>query len=112
VEGSWIEPINSLFYDINTNQVDDWTEQGLNHLQLGIIATPMNSLATLLDNPLRILRAIRFAAQLEFVMNSSLKRAAMDARVRRALQRKVSKDCIGKEMDAIFSTHDPTRTPI
>ena len=43
VEDAWRRDltINSLFYNINTNQVEDWTEQGLQDLQLGVIATPV-----------------------------------------------------------------------
>ena len=94
VEDAWRRDltINSLFYNLNTNQVEDWTEQGLQDLQLGIIATPVMPLATLLEDPLRILRAIRFAAQLSFTVDASLKKAAMDPRVWQALQLKVSRD--------------------
>jgi tRNA nucleotidyltransferase/poly(A) polymerase len=112
VEDAWRRDltINSLFYNINTNQVEDWTEQGLQDLQLGVIATPvMTPLATLLEDPLRILRAIRFAAQLSFSMETSLKKAATDSRVRRALRLKVSRDRIGNEIDLVFQTRDPRR---
>ena len=111
VEDAWRRDltINSLFYNLNTNQVEDWTEQGLQDLQLGIIATPVMPLATLLEDPLRILRAIRFAAQLSFTMDASLKKAAMDPRVWQALQLKVSRDRIGNEIDLMFQTRDPCR---
>jgi len=101
--------INSLFYNVNTNQVEDWTEQGLHDLEFRKIATPQQPLATLLEDPLRILRAIRFAAQLSFHMDLALKVAALDPRVRLALRQKVSRDRIGNEMDAVFQTRDPTR---
>lgn len=101
--------INSLYYNINTRQVEDWTEQAVPDLQLRTIATPRSALPTLLEDPIRILRAIRFAAQLSFSMDSALIRAARDVRVRFALQSKVSRDGIGGEVDALFSTRDPTR---
>ena len=102
--------INSLFYNVNTNQVEDWTEQGLHDLEFRTIATPMaQPLATLLEDPLRILRAIRFAAQLSFRMDPALQRAALDPRVRQALRQKVSRQRVGNEMDAVFQTKDPTR---
>ena len=111
VEDAWRRDftINSLFYNVNTNQVEDWTERGLQDLQLGIIATPIMPLATLLEDPLRVLRAIRFAAQLSFSMDPALKKAAMNQRVRVALQSKVSKDRMGNEIDSVFQTRDPTR---
>jgi len=101
--------INSLFYNVNTNQVEDWTEQGLHDLEFRTIATPMAPLATLLEDPLRILRAIRFAAQLSFHMDPALQRAALDPRVRQALRQKVSRQRVGDEMDTVFQTKDPTR---
>lgn len=111
VEDAWRRDltINSLFYNINTNQVEDWTEQGLSDLRLGNIATPMAPLATLLEDPFRILRAIRFASQLSFNMDPALVKAARDTRVRHALEQKVSRDSIGNEIDLVFQTRDPTR---
>ena len=101
--------INALFYNINTNQVEDWTEQGLQDLKLGQIATPLPPLPSLLQDPLRVLRAIRFAAQLSFDLNPRLFKTACDKRLHQALQHKVSRDRIGRELDAIFQTRDPTR---
>lgn len=111
VEDAWRRDltVNSLFYNVNINQVEDWTERGLQDLRLRTIATPMSPLPTLLEDPLRILRAIRFAAQLSFSMGPSLTRASQDVRVRYALQSKVSRDSIGNEVDTMFSTRNPTR---
>ncbi|MFN3951880.1 MAG: HD domain-containing protein [Thermaurantimonas sp.] len=39
---------------------------GIAHLSLGIIKTPLNPDITFSDDPLRMMRAIRFAAQLQF----------------------------------------------
>ncbi|PIA45246.1 hypothetical protein AQUCO_01700642v1 [Aquilegia coerulea] len=52
--------INSLFYNINTNSVEDFTKRGLAHLRSGKIVTPLPPKETFLDDPLRVLRAIRF----------------------------------------------------
>jgi tRNA nucleotidyltransferase/poly(A) polymerase len=125
VEDAWRRDltINSLYYNINTNQVEDWTEQGLQDLQLQIIATPMAAYPTLMEDPLRMLRAIRFAAQLSFSMDPALIKAArattsdinksdknrQPKTVKSALQRKVSKDSIGNEMDILFQSRDPSR---
>ena len=57
--------INSLFYNLNTKQIEDFTGRGLDDLKNGIVSTPLPPLTTLLDDPLRVLRAVRFAARLK-----------------------------------------------
>lgn len=113
VEDAWRRDltINSLYYNINTNQVEDWTERGIKDLILQTINTPLRPLGTLLQDPTRILRAIRFAAQLSFDMSPELIRAARDDRVRSALQYKVSRDVIGNAIDDMLGTRarDPSR---
>ena len=111
VEDAWRRDltINALYFNLNTNQVEDWTERGLADLQLSTISTPLPPFATLLEDPLRILRAIRFASQLSFRLSPRLLQSARDPRVGRALVEKVSKDRIGQELDQLFgATVDPT----
>lgn len=99
--------INSLFYNINTGQVEDWTGRGFDDLRKGIVATPLPPLTTLLDDPLRVLRSIRFAARLRFTMDDELVEAAKDDRVRTALQQKVSRERIGSEVELMLRSPDP-----
>eukprot|EP00523_Entomoneis_sp_CCMP467_P010595 CAMPEP_0168738108 /NCGR_PEP_ID=MMETSP0724-20121128/10757_1 /TAXON_ID=265536 /ORGANISM="Amphiprora sp., Strain CCMP467" /LENGTH=504 /DNA_ID=CAMNT_0008785429 /DNA_START=165 /DNA_END=1676 /DNA_ORIENTATION=+ len=68
--------INALFYNINTGEVEDWTGRGFDDLRKGIVATPLPPLTTLLDDPLRVLRSVRFAARLRFTMDDELTQAA------------------------------------
>ncbi|KAG5522033.1 hypothetical protein RHGRI_034293 [Rhododendron griersonianum] len=51
--------INSLFYNINTS-VEDFTARDIADLISGRIVTPLPPKETFLDDPLRVLRAIRF----------------------------------------------------
>ena len=53
--------INSLFYNINTKQVEDFTKMGLADLNKGTARTPLEPLKTFMDDPLRVLRTVRFA---------------------------------------------------
>jgi len=99
--------INSLFYNVNTGQVEDWTGKGFHDLRRGVVATPLAPLTTLLDDPLRALRSVRFAARLRFTMDESLIEAAMDRRVRESLAEKVSRERIGCEVDLMFRSPDP-----
>jgi len=99
--------INALFYNVNNGQVEDWTGRGFDDLRRGIVATPLAPLTTLLDDPLRVLRSVRFAARLRFTMDESLVEAAMDRRVRESLAEKVSRERIGCEVDLMFRSPDP-----
>jgi len=99
--------INALFYNINTGEVEDWTGRGFDDLRKGIVATPLPPLTTLLDDPLRVLRSIRFAARLRFTMDEELVDAALDDRVRSALAQKVSRERVGGEVDLMLRSPDP-----
>lgn len=58
--------INSLFYNINTKQVEDYTERGLSDIANRVIRTPLEPLITFTDDPLRVLRCFRFRARFNF----------------------------------------------
>jgi len=53
--------INSLFYRLDTGEVEDWTGCGITDLQKGTVRTPLSPKETLTEDPLRVMRAIRFA---------------------------------------------------
>ena len=58
--------INSLFYNINEEKVEDFTNKGIHDLENGIIETPIDAEITFRDDPLRILRMLRFAIKYKF----------------------------------------------
>eukprot|EP00559_Dactyliosolen_fragilissimus_P004824 CAMPEP_0184867300 /NCGR_PEP_ID=MMETSP0580-20130426/25894_1 /TAXON_ID=1118495 /ORGANISM="Dactyliosolen fragilissimus" /LENGTH=848 /DNA_ID=CAMNT_0027367493 /DNA_START=275 /DNA_END=2821 /DNA_ORIENTATION=+ len=99
--------INSLFYNINTRCIEDFTGKGLDDLKSGTVCTPLPPLTTLLDDPLRVLRSVRFAARLRFTMEKSLMDAAKDKRVHVALAQKVARERIGSEVDLMLRSQDP-----
>ncbi len=99
--------INSLFYNINEGIVEDMTGRGIDDLRRGIVSTPLPPLTTLLDDPLRVLRSVRFAARLRFTMSEELKTAAADDRVKAALEQKVSRERVGSEVDLMLKSRDP-----
>lgn len=55
--------INALFYNLRTGEVEDLTGRGLDDLEARLVATPLPATVTLLDDPLRLLRAVRFATR-------------------------------------------------
>ncbi|BAU01140.1 hypothetical protein VIGAN_11030600, partial [Vigna angularis var. angularis] len=101
--------INSLFYNINTDSVEDFTKRGILDLKSGKIVTPLPPKATFLDDPLRVLRAIRFGARFEFTLDEDLKVAASCDDVKDALATKISRERIGTEIDLMISGNQPVK---
>ncbi len=70
-----------MFYNINEGMVEDYTKMGVNDLKLGVVRTPLEPLQTFLDDPLRVLRTIRFATRFDFKIAEEIFPAAQDPRV-------------------------------
>lgn len=94
--------INALFYNLHNRQIEDWTGWGLEDLRFGIIRTPLCPRVTLLDDPLRLLRAIRFATRFGYRMVPGLHAAIQDPVVHDAFAAKVSRERVGIEMEKII----------
>ncbi|KAK0629926.1 hypothetical protein B0T17DRAFT_203988 [Bombardia bombarda] len=60
--------VNALFYNIHTERVEDFTG-GLPDMAARLIRTPLEPLQTFTDDPLRVLRLVRFASRLGFVID-------------------------------------------
>ena len=106
--------INSLFLNLRSWRLEDLTGRGLADLARKVVATPLAPRETLLDDPLRLLRAARFAARLGFGLCGDLAAAAALPEVRAALAAKVSRERIGRELDQMLYLAPPqllTRRP-
>lgn len=62
--------INALAYNLKTFEIID-LYNGLSHIQEKKIITPLDPNITFSDDPLRMLRAIRFATQLQFYIEEN-----------------------------------------
>ena len=90
--------INALFYNIHTRSVEDMTErvrtslvcmiptdslsQGIPDLHAGRIRTPLPARQTFLDDPLRVLRCIRFAAKFGFEIDADVRKHASEPEIK------------------------------
>ena len=102
--------INALFYNLQTGLVEDFTGNGLSDLQAGYVRTPLAPRDTLLDDPLRALRAVRFAARYGFTIDPPLLESMADADVQKALETKVSRERWGVEVDGMLKGGAPVFT--
>ncbi|KAF9562834.1 CCA tRNA nucleotidyltransferase, mitochondrial [Mortierella alpina] len=94
--------INALFYNIHTRSVEDFTGRGLEDLKNGIVRTPLEAYETFWQDPLRVMRCIRFAARFHFKIAEDSKQAILDERIKQALKTKISKERIGAELDKMI----------
>ncbi|PRT55416.1 CCA tRNA nucleotidyltransferase, mitochondrial [Wickerhamiella sorbophila] len=95
--------LNALFYNLDKDQVEDFTGKGLDDLEAGILRTPLDPSETFHDDPLRVLRLIRFVAQLNFTLALETERAMTAPSIRDALQTKVSRERVGVELKKLVA---------
>ncbi|KAJ7693549.1 hypothetical protein B0H17DRAFT_1159371 [Mycena rosella] len=101
--------INALFYNIHTRAVEDCTEKGIDDLKSGTIRTPLPPRETFIDDPLRILRSLRFASRFGFEIVPELAEAVQDPAIQHALVTKVKRERVGEELSKIMKGPDPLR---
>mmetsp|Transcript_8660 Transcript_8660/g.23807 ORF Transcript_8660/g.23807 Transcript_8660/m.23807 type:complete len:667 (-) Transcript_8660:365-2365(-) len=90
--------INSLFYNLRTDCIEDMTGRALADLEARMIDTPLAPKETLLDDPLRVLRAIRFAARFDYSVAPALREAMSDTGVQAQLATKISRERVLREV--------------
>ncbi|KAH0576540.1 Poly(A) polymerase [Spironucleus salmonicida] len=61
--------VNALFYNIQDNIVEDFTGRGISDILNRILDTPLDPIVTFSQDPLRMLRALRFSARLQFTFS-------------------------------------------
>ncbi|MBW0562003.1 hypothetical protein O181_101718 [Austropuccinia psidii MF-1] len=99
--------INSLFYNLHTGLIEDFTEKGLSDLKLGIIRTPLPSKETFKDDPLRLLRCIRFSTRFNFNLDFEIFETVKTDSIKVALMEKISRERVGIEIDKMLQGRDP-----
>lgn len=99
--------LNALFYNIQLNKVEDFTKMGLRDLKNGILRTPLPPRQTFLDDPLRVLRLIRFASRYNFRIEDGVLEEMQDLEINAAFSTKVSNERIGTEVEKILDGPNP-----
>ncbi len=98
--------VNSLLKDLSSGEILDLTGMGKADIQAGIIRTPLNPDKIFTDDPLRMLRAIRFAVKynwkLPMFMLRGLKKNA-------AQLKNISQERIRDELNKMLLTSSPDK---
>lgn len=98
--------LNSLFYNLESLEVEDLTGKGIEDLNDGILRTPLEPIRTFLDDPLRCLRLIRFASTYGFKIDQDTLNAMSLEEIKTSLNTKISRERIGVELKKILMNGD------
>jgi tRNA nucleotidyltransferase/poly(A) polymerase len=93
--------INSLYYNIKTEQIEDYIG-GVRDIHRKVIRTPLDPIRTFLDDPLRVLRALRFLCRFRFSLDEMTELAMENQEIKNKLATKISRPRIGKEIIGFF----------
>ncbi|KAF2838754.1 poly A polymerase C-terminal region-like protein [Patellaria atrata CBS 101060] len=99
--------INALFYNLNISTVEDFTEHGLKDMELKIIRTPLEPYQTFKDDPLRVLRLIRFSSRLGYTIDPQTEEAMANEDIKTALKLKITRERVGVELEKMLRGPDP-----
>ncbi len=98
--------VNSLFKDLSTGEIKDFTGMGLKDIEDGIVRTPLDPDQTFKDDPLRMLRAIRFAVKYNWKMPMSMVKAL---KKNHDMLKIISKERIRDEFDKMMVSPAPDK---
>jgi putative nucleotidyltransferase with HDIG domain len=100
--------MNTLAMDISPENFGNVIDvfQGVKDIDQKLIRTPLNPVLTFTDDPLRILRALRFASVLNFEIEDSTFRAMTETRERLKI---VSQERITEELRKMLMAEQPSR---
>ncbi|KAF2682108.1 tRNA nucleotidyltransferase [Lentithecium fluviatile CBS 122367] len=99
--------VNAMFYNLNTKQIEDFTKRGFADMDAKIIRTPLEPYQTFKDDPLRVLRLIRFASRLGYTIEPKTASAMGNVDIQEALKIKIKRERVGIELEKMLKGPDP-----
>jgi poly(A) polymerase len=97
--------VNALAEDINGNIIDLFN--GREDLAKGLLRTPLDPMVTFMDDPLRLLRALRFTVTKDFVMHPDIWEAMKQPALLSKLELTVSGERIREEIMKMMAKDTP-----
>jgi tRNA nucleotidyltransferase/poly(A) polymerase len=88
--------LNALAKDENGNIIDLF--DGIEHLKKGLLVTPLDPMKTMFDDPLRILRALRFSVTKGFEVSTDIMESMRQPDILDKLKSTVSQERIREEI--------------
>lgn len=96
--------INALYYNISEEKEEDFTGRGLKDLEEGVLDTCGDPDIIFCEDPLRILRAVRFSARLGYIMTERVRDGIRRNAARLEI---ISQERITDEFNKILSGPSP-----
>jgi tRNA nucleotidyltransferase/poly(A) polymerase len=99
--------INALFFNLHSEQVEDFLpgQMGIKDLlENKVIRTPIHAEETMMDDPLRLVRAARFAAKMDFKVHEDIVNAAKNAYILEKLKG-ISRERFGLEVNKALESN-------
>eukprot|EP01054_Gregarina_sp_Poly1_P006745 Gregarina_sp_Poly_1__6744@NODE_3634_length_963_cov_36_651786_g2315_i0_p1_GENE_NODE_3634_length_963_cov_36_651786_g2315_i0NODE_3634_length_963_cov_36_651786_g2315_i0_p1_ORF_typecomplete_len293_score27_16PolyA_pol/PF01743_20/4_9e24PolyA_pol_RNAbd/PF12627_7/0_00089_NODE_3634_length_963_cov_36_651786_g2315_i060938 len=101
--------INALYFNIDTNDVEDPLDMGLRDIRNCILRTPIDAIDVLREDPVRLIRFARFHAIFpEFAVDSEIRKAACDESILELLN-KIPAGRIKSETTRLLDCKDAIR---
>ena len=97
---------NSLLKNLTTDEVEDLTGLGIQDLRAGMLRTPLDADIIFSDDPLRMLRAVRFAVKYGWQFAPGLEDAIKKNAHRLEI---ISKERVRDELEKMLVSQDPVR---
>ncbi|CBX93717.1 similar to tRNA nucleotidyltransferase [Plenodomus lingam JN3] len=94
--------VNAMFYNLHTCEVEDFTKRGHEDMAARIIRTPLEPYQTFKDDPLRVLRLIRFASRLDYTIEPETAKAMGNPEIQDVLKIKISRERVGIELEKML----------
>ena len=98
--------VNTLMQNLHTGEILDFTCRGMDDIRGRIIRTPLDPVHTFDEDPLRMLRAIRFSSRLDFEIEPETYRALSQCAERLAI---ISRERIRDEFSKTLLTANAAR---
>lgn len=99
--------VNAMFYNLHTNQTEDLTGKGHSDMAAHIIRTPLEPAQTFTDDPLRVLRLIRFASRLGYRIDPAAEAGMERQDITDAFRAKITRERVGVEFEKMLRGPDP-----
>lgn len=98
--------VNALFFNLQKNEIEDFTNKGIQDLKQGILCSPIVPLTAFSHDPFQVMRLIRFACTLGFELSDQTLDAMANPEIKKDLL-KIARERLGSELSKALTSSRP-----